>query len=201
MKRFSIADLSAVLSKRAVLGTIALLAVVPLTGAIPGVPSISVIGSAIAQNIQKQPQMHLQLDAEKQVVSREKANKQTKASWEFLKGEAIVRPGDMLRYTVSGENFSSSPVKNLTLNQAIPKTMGYVLNSANANIKDGVKITYSIDGGQKFVEKPTVKVTLPNGKEEERPAPASAYTNIRWKFDTAVAPKTTVKASYQAQVH
>ncbi len=189
MKRFSLAGI----------GAIALFAAVPLTGVIPGIPSIGQMGSAIAQNIQRQPQMHLQLDAEKQVISQDKESKQ-KVSWQALKGEAVVKPGDLLRYTVSGENFSSSPVKNLALNQAVPKGMVFVLKSATANAAVGTKIAYSIDGGRNYVENPTVKVTLPNGKVEERPAPATAYTNIRWNFNNAVAAKTTVKASYQAQV-
>jgi len=189
MKRFSLAGI----------GAIALLAAVPLTGLIPGIPSIGDMGSAIAQNIQRQPQMHLQLDAEKQVISQDKESKQ-KVSWQALKGEAVVKPGDMLRYTVSGENFSNQPVKNLALNQTIPQGMVFVLKSATANATTGTKIAYSIDGGRNYVENPTVKVTLPNGKVEERPAPATAYTNIRWNFNNAIAAKTTVKASYQAQV-
>ena len=95
------------------------------------------------------------------------------------------------------ENKSDRPVKNLTLNQPIPKGMVYVLKSTN--MTNNAKITYSIDGGRSFVENPTVKVTLPNGKVETKPAPASAYTNIRLQVPS-VAAKTTVKATYQTQV-
>ncbi len=185
MKRFTIAGL----------GAIALLAAVPLVGAVPGVPNIS----AIAQNTQHESQLHLQLDAAKQVVQKDEQSQQ-KITWQPLEGEAVVKPGDVLRYTISGENFSDRALKNLTLNQPIPKGMVYTLKSATVNALDGTKITYSIDGGRSFVENPTVKVTLPNGKVEDRPAPATAYTHIRWNFGTQIAAKATVKGTYQVQV-
>jgi hypothetical protein len=99
---------------------------------------------------------------------------------------------------LSGENQSDRPIKNLTLNQPIPKGMMYVLKSANMTNKDA-KITYSIDGGRSFVDNPTIKVTLPSGKVETKPAPATAYTHIRLKLPS-VAAKTTVQATYQTQV-
>lgn len=118
--------------------------------------------------------------------------------WQALQGQAVVKPGDVLRYTLNGENKSDRSIKNLTLNQPIPKGMVYVLKSVDIANK-AAKITYSIDGGRSFVENPTVKVTLPGGKVEIKPAPATAYTNIRLQLPL-VAAKTTVKATYLTQV-
>lgn len=178
------------------IGAIALIATVSIVSQIPGVPSLWQSKSATAQNIKSQPQIQLRLEAEKQVVVKDRQGKQSK-NWQPLKGQAVVQPGDVLRYTLTSENKSDRPVKNLTLNQPIPKQMVYVLKSASVT-KDA-KITYSIDGGRSFVENPTVKVTLPNGKVETQPAPASAYTNIRLQVPL-VAVKTTLKATYQTQV-
>ncbi len=188
MKRISIAGLSAVV----------ILAAAPLVGVIPGIPSFSDLGSANAQNIQNQSQLQLRLEAEKQVVAQDQQGKQ-KVSWKALQGKAVVQPGDVLRYTLSGENTSDRPLKNLTLNQPIPKGMVYVLKSATINAKDA-KISYSIDGGRTFVVNPTVKVTLSNGKVETKPAPATAYTHIRMNFGSIVPAKSTIKATYQVQV-
>ncbi|MBW4674192.1 MAG: DUF11 domain-containing protein [Desmonostoc geniculatum HA4340-LM1] len=178
------------------LGAIALIATVPFLGQFPGVANIWHSESAYAQNIKTQGQIQLRLEAEKQVIAQDQQGKQSQ-KWEPLKGQAVVRPGDVLRYTLSGENKGDRPVKNLTLNQAIPKGMVYVLKSAN--VTNNGKITYSIDGGRSFVENPTVKVTVPNGKVETKPAPAIAYTHIRLQVPS-VAAKTTVKATYQTQV-
>lgn len=182
---------------KAILGAIALSAI-PVVGVIPsGFKQNN--NSALAQNIQRQTQFQLHLNVEKKVVQKDEQGKE-KISWLGLQNQAVVIPQDVLRYTISGQNLSDRPVKNLNINQPIPKNMIYILNSATVNTTKIAKITYSIDGGHNFVEKPTVQVTLPNGKVETRSAPAKAYTHLRWNFSTAVAAKTTVQGSYQVQV-
>jgi uncharacterized repeat protein (TIGR01451 family) len=181
MKRFSIASISA----------IALVITAPLISALPGVASIWNINSAIAQNTKNQGQLQLRLEAEKKILKGEKV------TWQALQGQAVVQPGDVLRYTVAGENKSDRPVKNLTLNQPIPKGMQYVLKSATAS--SNAKITYSIDA-RTFVENPTIQVKLPNGKVETKPAPATAYTHIRMNFNESVPTKAIIKGTYEVQV-
>lgn len=162
------------------------------------VPFFSQIsGSAVAQNVKPHGHIQLRLAAEKQVLTKDRQGKQS-LKWEPLQGQTVVRPGDVLRYTLSGENKSDRTLKNLTLNQPIPKGMVYVLKSADTANKEA-KITYSIDGGRSFVENPTVKVTLPDGKVALQPAPATAYTNIRLQLPS-IAAKTIVKATYLTQV-
>ncbi|MFS0516667.1 hypothetical protein ACEYW6_18395 [Nostoc sp. UIC 10607] len=175
-------------------GAIALIATVPFLSQISGIANVWHSGSAVAQNIKTQGQIQLRLEAEKQVVAQDQQGKQSQ-KWEPLKG--VVRPGDVLRYTLTGENKSDRLVKNLTLNQPIPKGMVYALKSTN--VTNNGKITYSIDGGRSFGENPTVKVTLPDGKVETKPAPAIAYTHIRLQVPSVPA-KATVKATYQTQV-
>ncbi|MCC5668808.1 hypothetical protein LC653_34390 [Nostoc sp. CHAB 5784] len=202
MKRLSFAGLGAFAF--GVGGAIALIATVPFVSQVPGVASLwhstsayaEGVGGAIAQNVKPQGQLQLRLEAEKQVVAQDQQGKQSK-KWQPLKGQAVVQPGDVLRYTLNSENKSDRPVKNLVLNQPIPKGMVYVLKSVSAT--NGTKVIYSIDGGRSFVENPTVKVTLPNGKVETKPAPANVYTHIRLQVPL-VAAKTTVKATYQTQV-
>ncbi|NDJ24651.1 DUF11 domain-containing protein [Nostoc sp. B(2019)] len=178
------------------IGAFALITTVPFVSQIPGVANIWHSGSAVAQNIKTQGQIQLRLEAEKQVVAKDQQGKQSQ-KWEPLKGQVMVRPGDILRYTLIGENKSDRQLKNLTLNQPIPQGMQYVLKSAN--ITNNAQITYSIDGGRSFVENPTIKVTLPKGKVETKPAPASIYTHIRLQI-SSVAAKAIVKATYQTQV-
>ena len=187
MKRFSIAGL----------GAIALIVTVPFVTQIPVVANLF-HSDAIAQNAEAKGQVQLRLEAEKKVVQQ--VDGKQKESWQPLQGKVVVQPGDVLRYTLSGANNGDRAVNNLTMNQPIPKGMVYVLNSASVNANNGAKITYSIDNGRSFVENPTVKVTLPNGKVETRPAPASAYTHIRCNFGTSIAAKAIVKGTYQAQV-
>ncbi|MBW4508869.1 MAG: DUF11 domain-containing protein [Scytonematopsis contorta HA4267-MV1] len=188
MKNFSIANL----------GTVALIAAVPLTGTVPALLNIWEVGSAIAQNIQKQPQVQLQLDAEKLVITKDTQGKENK-KWQTLKGQAVVLPGDILRYTISGKNISDKPVKNLVIDQAIPKGTIYVLKSAKA-VNNVGKIYFRVDAESKFVENPTVKVTVNNGKVATQPAPANKYTHIRFILNNPVAVNTTVKGTYEVRV-
>lgn len=178
------------------IGTSLLLTTASFTTHVPGVVSWWQSSSAVAQSPQQQKALQLLLEAEKQVLTKDQQGKQ-KVTWQALKGQAVVQSGVVLRYTLKAENKSDRPVKNLTLNQPIPKGMMYVLKSTT--VTNNAKITYSIDGGRSFIENPTVKVTLPNGKVATQPAPASAYTNLRFQLPL-VAVKTTVKATYQTQV-
>jgi uncharacterized repeat protein (TIGR01451 family) len=186
MKRFSVAAI----------GAFALIVTLPFVGQIPGVANVWTSGSAIAQNVKTQGQIQLRLEVEKQVVAQDQYGKQSK-TWTPLKGQAVVQPGDVLRYTLLSENKSDRQVNNLTLNQPIPKGMVYMLKSTS--VTNNTKVTYSIDGSRSFVENPTIQVTLPDGKVETKPAPASAYTHIRLQIPS-VAAKTIVKATYQTQV-
>ena len=190
MKRLSIA---------ASLGAIALIATVPFVGGSPVFAKLQNAGMVIAQNTQRQPQVKLNLGAEKQVVTKDQQGKQ-KVTWQAVQGNVSVQPGDVLRYTLSGTNSSDRPIKNLAVTQPIPKGTMYILNSATVEQNKGAKISYSIDNGKSFVKKPTVQVKLANGKVETKPAPAEAYTQVRWNFGGAVAPKAAMKATYQVKV-
>ncbi|NWF57918.1 MAG: DUF11 domain-containing protein [Fischerella sp.] len=189
MKRFATASM----------GAVALIVTLPFVNQIPAIANIWHSHAAFAQNVQAKGQVQLRLEVEKQVVAQDRHGKQTKR-WQSLQGKAVVQPKDVLRYIVTGVNNGDKAVKNLVINQPIPKGMMYVLNSATVNTNNNAKITYSIDGGRSFVDKPTVQLKLPNGKVETRPAPAVAYTHIRWNFGTSVPAKAQIKGTYQVQV-
>jgi uncharacterized repeat protein (TIGR01451 family) len=186
MKRFSIASL----------GAIAVMTTIPFVGQMP--VSASLFGSAVAQNVQQQSQVQLRLTAQKKVMQKDQAG-QLKMTWQPLQGNVVVQPGDVIRYTVTGANNSDRSVKNLAFTQPIPKQTKYVLNSTTAQDK-AAKITYSIDNGKTFVANPTVRVKLPDGKVETRPAPAELYTHVRWNFSSAINPQASVNGAYQVQV-
>ena len=179
------------------LGIAAVILTVPFAGKLPVVAGLFHSDVAIAKAMQH-PKVALNLMGEKQVITKDEKGKDV-ISW---KGgnQLAVQSGDVLRYRVLGTNEGDSPVKNLTLNQPIPKGTVFVLKSAKAVAGQSTRITYSIDGGRSFVEAPTVQVKLANGKVETRPAPAEAYTNIRWNVPGTLAAKAPVNAEYQVNV-
>lgn len=178
------------------IGTILILGTASFLTHLPGRIHGLKFNVSVAQSTQEKQPLKLTLTAEKQVFIKDKQGKQ-KVIWQALKDKPIVKPGDILRYTLTGENTSDRLLKNITLNQPISPGMIYILKSAN--FIGNAKITYSIDGGRSFLENPTIKVILPNGNVETKSAPASAYTSIRF-YTPALAAKTTVKATYQTQV-
>lgn len=179
-------------------GAIALVASVSIASGSPVLASLLKAGTHLVQNIQRQPEVQLALGAEKKVVQQDQQGKQ-QVAWQTLQGKVVVQPGDVIRYSVSGKNSSASPVKNLVVTQPIPQQTTYLLNSVTVK-NNGVNVTYSIDNGKSFVAKPTVKVKLPDGKVETRPAPAEIYTHVRWKFEESIAPAAAVNATYQVKV-
>ncbi len=144
--------------------------------------------------------LKLILEAQKQVIVKDE-NGKNRVSWQAIGETAVVQPGDILLYTVRGEENQKIAVNNFVVTQPIPTQTMYVLNSAD--VVQGVtakpRIIYSIDGGKTFTENPTIQVTLPDGKVETKPAPAEVYTHIQYVFDTPIVPRN-FQASYQVKV-
>jgi uncharacterized repeat protein (TIGR01451 family) len=148
--------------------------------------------------VKKKPSVELLLSVEKQAIQKDSQGKEIKL-WQGLTGNNVAaKPGDVLRFTLKAENKGDRPAKQLVLAQSIPQGTVYVLNTAIS--ESPANIVYSIDGGKTFVAKPTVKVSLPNGTIEERPAPAEAYTHVRWLLGRELSPKSSKKVFYQVRV-
>ena len=178
------------------LSAFALIATAPLVGDVPVLAQLQKAGENIDQAVLR-PQIKLDLTVAKQIVKVDEQGREN-ISWEPLENEAVVMPGDMLRYTVSGDNLGEAAAKNLVVTQPIPAQTTYELGSAVNN--GAAQITYSIDNGNSFVEAPTVEVTLPDGTVEEQPAPAETYTHIRWQFAEGIDSTNDVEAVYKVQV-
>ncbi|WP_017299003.1 DUF11 domain-containing protein [Nodosilinea nodulosa] len=178
------------------LAALATLVVIPLAKGSPGLAQLQNRGTEIVQQVLR-PEIKLVLQAEKQVQTLDEQGKPLIA-WQQLEGEATVQPQDVLRYTISSENAGEMAAKNLVITQSIPSQMTYVLATAVGN--DGAKITYSIDGGKSFVAEPLVEVVQEDGTVAMEPAPAEAYTDIRWDFAQSLEPEVVVQVAYNVTV-
>ncbi len=173
---------------------LALLGVVPLIGGEPVRAQISQVKDAVVESL-LQPEVKLTLGAEKKVIKLDE-NGQENTVWEELKGRVTVQPGDVIRYTVDGSNSSDVEAANLQIIQPVPTNTIFELGSAKGN----AHITYSIDNGQTFVVAPVVEIILPDGTVELKPAPADAYTHVKWSFDETLTSAEAVKVSYNVVV-
>ena len=158
--------------------------------------NVSEPDSRVAQ--QQQP-VELLLASEKRQISRDESGKE-KISWNALPSNSQVIPGSVLRYTVTAKNNTSRNMRNLTVIQPIPNGMVYIIPSATALNTPGAKLEFSIDGSKTFTTQPIVRVRTRGGIIEERPAPADAYTHVRWDFGEALSANSKVMVAYQVRV-
>jgi uncharacterized repeat protein (TIGR01451 family) len=173
--------------------TAAIAIAVPVISTTPVFATIREAGTLLVQRLNK-PQVQLALRAEKQVLEKE-----NQTAWRELAGQVQVQPGDVLRYTVEGKNVGEKQAKKLVVTQPIPQRTTFVLESAG-NDKSAATL-YSIDGGKTFTPRPMVQVTQADGQVVEQPAPAQAYTHVRWNFGDQLGPDAQLKASYQVKVN
>jgi uncharacterized repeat protein (TIGR01451 family) len=170
--------------------------ILPLAKGTPVLARFQEMTAEIAQQVLR-PQVKLVLQADQQVHTVDEQGK-AQLAWQPLAGEVTVLPQDILRYTILSANEGEGPASDLVITQPIPPEMTYELKTATGN--DGVAITYSIDGGETFVAAPLVEVVQEDGTVTLEPAPAEAYTHIRWDFADALQPEVTVQVSYVVQV-
>lgn len=95
-----------------------------------------------------------------------------------LETPVTVVPGDTLVFVLSYRNESAEPVTGFELNNPLPKAVSYV-------DQQGPEALVSIDEGKTFGRLTELKVPLEDGST--RPAEAADVTNLRWKFDRAIA--------------
>lgn len=109
-----------------------------------------------------------------------------------------VLPNDVLRYTLTFTNSTERPVRNVELRDPIPAGVRFVAGSARVSRPDA-RLEFSVDGGRTWSASPTESVTV-DGKATTRPVSADRFTHVRWLVTSAVAPRATVTAEFDARV-
>ena len=134
---------------------------------------------AVAQTATAQKPIVLKLSQFKKVADKKgfKLEPVTKA-----------QPGDIIAYNIAASNVSTKAINKLVINQPIRRGTTYVLSSATP-VK-GANLTFSIDGGKSYTDRPTIA---------QKPAPATSYTNVRWAF-ASVSPQSQSTVSYEVRV-
>jgi len=117
----------------------------------------------------------------------------------FLQAAPRLQPGDVVRYTISGNNRTEQPIAGLILDDDIPENMVIVLGTARVD-SGTATITYSADGGKTYSPSPMIRETRPDGTLVSRPATPEEYTHVRWAFTEPVAAKSAVAGSYQVRL-
>lgn len=110
---------------------------------------------------------------------------------------AVVKPGEVLTWTVDAVNVGNAPALEYRAITQIPKGTEYVKDSA---VADGAKTLYSIDGGKSFAPQPMIEQKQADGSVKLTPAPVSMYTSIRYEWASPIAQGAQVMATYKVRV-
>lgn len=113
--------------------------------------------------------------------------------------EGLALPGDVIEYSLLFTNVTDVEVLNVQFTDPLPEGVVYVLGTASADRSD-VTVDYSIDGGTDWSEAPEIEVAQPDGRMVLQPAPAEAYTHIRWTVTGPVAVGAQVTARFRVQM-
>jgi len=109
----------------------------------------------------------------------------------------VVKPGEILDWTMTSENQGTAPALEYKSVGHIPRGTEFVPDSAKA---DGAKTVFSIDGGKSFSPQPMIEEKQADGSTKRVPAPAAMYTEIRYEWADALVQGGKLSASYRVRV-
>ena len=109
-----------------------------------------------------------------------------------------VRPGEILDWRITSANEGDAAARQYRTVGQIPQGTSFVAGSASAEY--GAVVTYSIDNGKNFSPQPTVEEKAADGTVKRVPAPASAYTQVRYEWSDPLAAGKSIAASYKVRV-
>jgi len=114
-----------------------------------------------------------------------------------LDTKQVVRPGEILTWTITSQNTGTAAAQDYVTVGQIPQGASFVAGSASAN---GTTVTYSIDNGKTFVVTPTIAERQADGSVKQVPAPAAMYTQVRYEWADPLAANAELTAAYKVRV-
>jgi uncharacterized repeat protein (TIGR01451 family) len=114
-----------------------------------------------------------------------------------LDKSTVVKPGEILEWTIVSENSGNAAALGYKAVGHIPPGTSFVADSARAN---GAKTFYSIDSGKSFSAQPMIEEKQADGSVKRVPAPISMYTDIRYEWSDPLAQGGKLTASYRVRV-
>jgi uncharacterized repeat protein (TIGR01451 family) len=110
----------------------------------------------------------------------------------------IARPGEVLVYTVRAQNHGDTAAMRPRIQDPIPDGTVLLLEGFDfGRHPNGA----SVDGGRTWQSFPAQVVeTTADGAERSVPAPAEAYTHLRWVLDGELGPGEARDVSFKVRV-
>lgn len=140
------------------------------------------------------PRVEVRVDVAREVVRVGEDGTRTVA----LEPVEVTRPGDVLVYTVRATNVGDAPAVAPRVDDPIPSGTVLLVDSVAL---EGPRPHASLDGGRTWTSFPAFETrTREDGTTLQVPAPAEAYTHLRWTWDGALAPGSSADLEFKVRV-
>lgn len=112
---------------------------------------------------------------------------------------ATVKSGEVMDWTITSTNEGNAPAREYKAVGVVPPGTEFVAGSVTV---DGTAaVTYSIDRGKSFSERPTVDERQPDGTIKKVAAPTSMYTQIRYEWADPLEQGAKRNATYKVRLN
>jgi uncharacterized repeat protein (TIGR01451 family) len=112
---------------------------------------------------------------------------------------ATVKSGEVMDWTITSTNEGNAPARDYKAVGVVPPGTQFVAGSATV---DGTAtVTYSIDRGKSFFERPTIDERQPDGTIKKVAAPASMYTQVRYEWADPLETGAKRNATYKVRLN
>lgn len=139
------------------------------------------------------PRLEVTVAVQQEVVHVDAAGR-TQVKLEPVKS---VKPGDVLVYRLRATNLGLAPARDAQIDDPIP--VGTVL--LPESLAEAKSVRASLDGGKTWQAFPaTVARKRDDGQIERVPAPANAYTHLRWVLEEALPPGESTEVGFKVTV-
>jgi uncharacterized repeat protein (TIGR01451 family) len=112
---------------------------------------------------------------------------------------ATVKSGEIMDWTITSTNEGTAPAREYKAVGIVPPGTEFVAGSVTAD--GAATVTYSIDRGKSFSERPTIEVKQPDGTTKKVVAPTSMYTQIRYEWADPLEQGGKRNASYKVRLN
>jgi len=112
--------------------------------------------------------------------------------------QTLLKSGEVLYWELVSENEGNASAEGYKAAAKIPAGTIYIAGTAKGDAS--ANALFSIDGGKNFSEKPLIDEKQTDGTIKQVPAPVSMYTDILFKWETALEAGQKLRAGYQVAV-
>lgn len=112
---------------------------------------------------------------------------------------ATVKSGEIMDWTITSTNEGNAPARDYKAVGVVPPGTEFVAGSVTAD--GAATVTYSIDRGKSFSERPTIDERQPDGTTKKVAAPTSMYTQIRYEWADPLEQGAKRNASYKVRLN